>query len=396
MPEIGDSKRPDDLLGAPQHFPAAWLEERPDWLGPSEKVRVVLDGPDVGRVAGFVSPPPGRSAYLNVVDRVVRTPGVSPSGNAIANGGVWRCSDPDGNPVDVGNICTAAMSGGHSDQVGAEGISAAGEWLGRRGGWAERDDDIVLVGRVYDTDDGKLFLGGVTPWVTVRDAMTVNATQMSGEWHPNPEFGGALDFAGFAKVQRTALPMPSSSDRLPIAAGFDSGVAAGPMVLPWPGLPDAAGPEVEPVAAVVAALPDVGGLPAVPVEGSGLVYDPLGGHVNPPAADPEPVMAEAHGEGLAELADKVNRLIVEFAEMIATAQPSDALDVPQRIAAADERLARLEETVARLVGQVEQLGQQRPTGSPADTGATAGAAVPAGGGLPAPQRPGVLSTAAAG
>lgn len=162
---------PMSLLGAPELIPLDWLERPPAWLEPGEGVRVVLDGPERGRSAGYIRL--HETCYQDGTGACRIPPPVT---YEAFHRGMARVIDADGQvrEVAVGSI---AIVGGHSSRGGAKAHTDAIEFI-------DQPEKTKLRGVLVEDETGLLFLGCARPDMTRAEAVMVNQSDTSGEWWP--------------------------------------------------------------------------------------------------------------------------------------------------------------------------------------------------------------------
>lgn len=161
-------------LGCPDPFPLEWLEVRPSWLAAKEGVRVVLDGPELGRAAGYVRI--HGTCYQDGTGSCRIPPEVT---YEAFYRGEAQVIDEHGEvrEVAVGSI---AIVDGHSDPRGTH--RAAVQHL-------DKPEKMKLRGVLIEDEVGLLFLGCGRPDLTRAEAVMVNQSDTSAEWWPLYEMG---------------------------------------------------------------------------------------------------------------------------------------------------------------------------------------------------------------
>ncbi len=194
-------RSPTDRLGAPVHPPRAWFYETPDWVEPGENnVTVMLDGPDVGRAAGYIWD--WHTCWMNSTTGRCDPVQPSPTGGEVFYSGSKVICD-DGSTVHVGVI---PYRGGHAPMELGPTESRA---------WMDNPTYQGLVGRIVEDDIGGLFLGQVVPNLTVEDAALIARSKVSGDWRnrigmrdPDTQarIASGYDFIGATIVSYGAIP----------------------------------------------------------------------------------------------------------------------------------------------------------------------------------------------
>lgn len=156
-------------LGCPDPFPLSWLEMRPDWLEPREGVRIVLDGPELGRAAGYIrlhdTCYQDGTGACRIPPKVPYTAFYRGDAQVIDDNGEVR-------EVPVGSI---AVIDGHSDSRATHRHAVA---------HLDKPEKMKLRGVLIEDEVGLLFLGCGRPDLTRAEAVMVNQSDTSAEWWP--------------------------------------------------------------------------------------------------------------------------------------------------------------------------------------------------------------------
>jgi hypothetical protein len=181
-----------DLRGAlvefPLHPPRAFFA-KPDWLEPGQKLTVISDGPDAGRVAGYVAP--WGQCLLDGRDGCLTAPS-SPTNYVAAMQGETVTAEGDA-------IRTANVGGG----VNHARLSA--DFRGAVNHMENTASQLMRV--IYGEDDyGIWCAGALWPDVGDRDLAMIRASAVSGDWRYRPELG-AFDMAGVILVNNPGYPL---------------------------------------------------------------------------------------------------------------------------------------------------------------------------------------------
>lgn len=209
------------IPGLPQEpdIPLSWLHEPPDWVQEGRSVLARWEGPNMGRVAGFGGSwgtrymvDPSHPAYGFTLERSKRGYESFLCGNALV-------TDSEGRKVSV-DTGTLSISPLHANdpKIGARSHAEAMAWLNRQGKWAGLSSEIVAKVNLIETDYGPLLLGFLMPYASRFDVDLINGHTLSPELWPKGEYTSIedadMDLVGFAKVERTALPM----EKTPVSA----------------------------------------------------------------------------------------------------------------------------------------------------------------------------------
>lgn len=198
---------PTMLHAFPLHPPAAWFDTLPDWFSPGEKLTVMTDGPDAGRVAGTVAP---RDQCLLDGTRDCLTVPYSPTAYAAAH---------------QGDTLTAEGSIIHTANIGG-GVNHARLSAGFREAVKHYENTAAQVMRVryHDLEDCVIALGALWPDVTDEQVAVVRAAALSGDWRWRPELN-ALDMSGVQLVNNPGYPLMRRAQ--PRAAGVVEVIVGG-------------------------------------------------------------------------------------------------------------------------------------------------------------------------
>lgn len=167
---------PFDLIGSPDPFPLEWVERAPDWLGNGEGVRVVLNGPEVGRAAGYIRL--HGSCFEDGTGACRQPP---PVPYEAFHRGEAEVIDEHGQVKEI-SVGAIAIVGGHSSRGGAKTSTAAIEFI-------DQPEKAKLRGVLLEDERGLLFLGCGRPDLTRAEAVMINQSDTSGEWWPLFERG---------------------------------------------------------------------------------------------------------------------------------------------------------------------------------------------------------------
>lgn len=202
--------------GWPLHPPGAWFD-KPAWLKPAQKITIVTDGPEAGRVAGYVAP----------------------WGQCLLGGGApGECFTAPSSPTDYvaaqqGEALTAEGALVHIANIGG-GINHAPV---HPGDFSQRVVDHYanvasqLMRVRYGEDEYGIYVAGVLwPEVTDRQIATIRASALSGDWRWRPELA-AYDLAGSQLVNVPGFPLirgvRAACEAHPILIGGMGGVPPG-------------------------------------------------------------------------------------------------------------------------------------------------------------------------
>lgn len=171
-------------------YPPAHFFEPPADMAPDQKITVVTDGPDRGRVFGYVA---HKGTYLlNGDPSDPWTPPPSPTNYVDAMQG-------DTVLADGSTLKTANIGGG----VNHARLSASFE-----GAVRHNENTASNLMRVrYGADDKGIWAAGVLwPDVSERDVAMIRANALSGDWRWRQEYR-AYDMAGSQLVPHPGLPL---------------------------------------------------------------------------------------------------------------------------------------------------------------------------------------------
>lgn len=173
----------------PLNPPRSWLFDKPEWFTPGDKLTLVTEGPEAGRVAGTVA-----SHAQCILD---------------GQPGCWRAPDSPTayQAAHQGDTLTAEGELVHTANVGG-GINHARVAEKFSGAVKHYDNTASQLMRVryYDDGDWIIALGAAWPDITDRDVAMVRASAMSGDWRYRPELG-AFDLAGAQLVNNPGFPL---------------------------------------------------------------------------------------------------------------------------------------------------------------------------------------------
>lgn len=170
-PVLATGARPaaHEPLGCPDPFPLEWLEVRPSWLEPREGVRLVLDGPELGRAAGYIrlhgTCYQSGDGSCRIPPKVTYEAFYRGEAQVIDEHGEVR-------EVAVGSI---AIIDGHSDPRATHRHAVA---------HLDKPEKMKLRGVLIEDEVGLLFLGCGRPDLTRAEAVMINQSDTSGEWWP--------------------------------------------------------------------------------------------------------------------------------------------------------------------------------------------------------------------
>lgn len=175
-----------DLL----HPPAAWFA-KPGWLDPLQKLTLVTDGPEAGRVAGYVAP--WNQCLLDGRDDCWTVP-PSPTNYSAAMQGETLTAEGDVIP-------TANIGGGVNHARVAAGYREAAKH------YEQTASQLMRV--QYHEDEHGIYCAGVV-WPEVldspRDVAMIRASAVSGDWRYRRELR-AFDMAGVQLVNNPGQPL---------------------------------------------------------------------------------------------------------------------------------------------------------------------------------------------
>lgn len=177
------------LAGAPLHPPAHYFEP-PENMPEDQSVTVVGDGPDVGRVFGYVHH--WGTYLLNGDPSDPWTPPRSPTDYKDAMQGDTLLADGS-------TIKTANIGGGVNHERLAASFSGAVKH-------SENTASQLMRVRYGTNDKGTWAAGVIWPDVTARDIAMIRASGLSGDWRWRPEYHG-YDMAGSQLVNHPGLPL---------------------------------------------------------------------------------------------------------------------------------------------------------------------------------------------
>lgn len=200
--------------GWPLYPSESWFT-KPEWLAPGQKMTVVTEGPEAGRVAGYVAP--WGECLLGGDPGSCFTAPTSPTGYIAAMQG-------DTHTVEGTVVRTANIGGGinHAPVYPGEFSQRVVDH------YANTASQLMRV--VYGEDDyGIWAAGALWPEVTERQVATIRASALSGDWRWRPELA-AYDMAGSQLVSVPGFPLlrgiAAACSAHPIIVGGMGGVPA--------------------------------------------------------------------------------------------------------------------------------------------------------------------------
>lgn len=230
----------------PLHPPARFFD-KPEWLDPGQKLAVVTDGPDAGRVAGYVatwdtciidgsqgcwSPPSSPTAYRGAMQGETLTSEGDLIPTANVGGGV--------NHARLSESFQGAVK--HYENVAAQNLRV----------------------QFGEDDHGIWFAGAAWPELASdREVAALRSSAVSGDWRYRPELG-AVDMAGVQLVNNPALPLvrrvrSAALDGLDfVPEVFVGGLGGGVEFDPEPAVPSDA-ERIHDLEVMVAALTEIVG-----------------------------------------------------------------------------------------------------------------------------------------
>lgn len=173
----------------PLHPPSRFFD-RPEWLDVGQKLGLVTDGPDAGRVAGYVS-----LWGTCIIDgsQDCWSPPSSPTAYRGAMQGETLTAEGD-------LIPTANVGGGVNHARLSESFQGAVKHY-------ENTAAQTLRVQFGEDDHGIWFAGAAWPELAAdREVAMLRAAAVSGDWRFRPELG-AVDMAGVQLVNNPALPL---------------------------------------------------------------------------------------------------------------------------------------------------------------------------------------------
>lgn len=194
---------PPETARFPLHPPARFFD-RPEWLDPGQKLAVVADGPDAGRVAGYVAT---WDTCIIEGGSECWTPPSSPTAYRGAMQGETLTAEGD-------LIPTANIGGGVNHARLSEGFQGA----------VKHYENVAaqnLRVQFGEDDHGIWFAGAAWPELsTEREVAGLRASAVSGDWRYRPELG-AVDMAGVQLVNNPALPLVRRVRSAALGQGLD-------------------------------------------------------------------------------------------------------------------------------------------------------------------------------
>lgn len=172
----------------PLHPPADWFA-KPDWLAPLQKLTVITEGPETGRVAGYVAP--FGECILDGKPGCWTVP-PSPTNYSAAHQGETLTAE--------GELIRTANIGG-----GVNHARASANFTGAVDHYQHTASQLMRV--VYGEDDHGVWCAGAL-WddITERGIAIVRASALSGDWRYRPELG-AFDMSGAQLVNTPGFPL---------------------------------------------------------------------------------------------------------------------------------------------------------------------------------------------
>lgn len=171
-------------------YPPTRYFDKPEWLDPGQKLSVIADGPDAGRVAGYVatwdtciidgqsgcwSPPSSPTGYRGAMQGETMTA----EGTLIPTANIG------------GSINHASLGAGYKEAVKHYEHTAAQNLRVQFG----------------EDDHGIWFAGAAWPELAAdREVAMLRASAVSGDWRFRPELG-AIDLCGVQLVNNPGLPL---------------------------------------------------------------------------------------------------------------------------------------------------------------------------------------------
>lgn len=208
---------PDAPVGAPLYPPADWFS-KPASLQPGQKITVVTDGPEAGRVFGYVAPKAQCILSGREKQECWQVPD-SPTNYAAAMQGETLTAE--------GELVRTANIGGEVDHAPITWRS----FQKVRDHYANTASQVMRV--TYGSDEhGVWAAGALWPEITHRQAAKVRASALSGDWRWREEFG-AYDMAGSQMVSTPGLPLIPTIH----ARAASLGDPHPPLIGGWGGLP---------------------------------------------------------------------------------------------------------------------------------------------------------------
>lgn len=187
----------------PLHPPARFFD-KPDWLDVGQKLAVVTDGPDAGRVAGYVS---GWDTCIIDGSQGCWTPPPSPTAYRGAMQGETLTAEGE-------LIPTANVGGGVNHARLSESFQGAVKHY-------ENTASATLRVQFGEDDYGVWFAGAAWPELAdEREVAMLRAAAVSGDWRYRPELG-AVDMAGVQLVNNPGLPLVRRVRSAALGDGLD-------------------------------------------------------------------------------------------------------------------------------------------------------------------------------
>lgn len=189
----------------PLHPPARYFE-KPEWLRPGQKLTIVTEGQDAGRVAGYVAP--WGQCLLGGAMGCFKAPR-SITGYTAAMQGQTMTAE--------GELLRTANIGGGVNHAPIEAGAFSQRIVDH---YANTASQLMRVR--YGEDDYGIYLAGAAwPGITDRDVATIRASAVSGDWRWRQEFQ-AYEMAG---VQLVSVP------GFPLLRSVTAGCSAHPILI---------------------------------------------------------------------------------------------------------------------------------------------------------------------
>lgn len=313
---------PDAPVGAPLYPPKEWFQKPPQ-LERGAKIAVITDGPDAGRVFGYVAP--NKQCILSGREKQEcwQVPS-SPTNYAAAMQGDTLTAE--------GELVRTANVGGDVDH-------APITWQRFekvRDHYANTASQVMRV--VYGQDDyGVWAAGALWPEITHRQAAKVRASALSGDWRWRQEFG-TYDMAGSQMVSVPGFPLiPTVTARAASASDSHPAIIGG-----FGGIPQETTMDTEPTVTLTLTASETARLHAI-LTGSAPIVPPAaavasacacGGHSETAAAEP-PMIDESTSvpDPTADLAGRVEQLERQVEELIGERMAEGLGEVDAMVAA---------------------------------------------------------------
>ncbi len=181
----------DQPFPVPAYPPRAWFYEKPDWLEPGQRLTVVTDGPEIGRVAGYYF---DRDSCILDGTATCWRPPPSPSGFDMFHQG--NVETEDGEIVRVGVV---GQTGGHASPFTDIATTQAH--------YGDPSRQRLLVRAFDDLDNGGAYVvGAVAPNLTYGDIAEIRRSSLSGDWRIPPGTS-AYDLVGVCLVNQPGFAL---------------------------------------------------------------------------------------------------------------------------------------------------------------------------------------------